>query len=96
MEELDQQSLDFKLLQQRLNKIVQFIKTKIPFGYFVNYLPLKANVENIEQIMLTIKSNFNDFIIKPKEKTMFISICRVFPYPNNINSIRIVIIYFVK
>lgn len=85
-----------ELLIRQLDKWVSNLKTKIPSGYNFSYLPLRLNINDSERIRLIIGENFKEYFINVKKLCIFYIICKVYPYPNNVNCIRILICYLYK
>lgn len=67
------------------------IKELIPRDYKFSYLPLRFSIADTERIRSIIAENFSDFFMKVKDPCMFAMACKVFPFPNKISSLRVII-----
>lgn len=59
------------------------------------YLPLRFTENDQERIANVFTENFTHFFLDKRAEYFTIKV-RVFSYPNNVNSIRIILIYYKK
>lgn len=76
--------------------MAQKIKELIPRDYRFCYLPLRFSIADTERIRSIIAENFSDFFMKVPDPCMFSFACKLFPFPNKISSLRVIIAHISK
>lgn len=72
------------------DKLAKKMKVLIPRDYKFCYLPLRFSLADTERIRSILSENFSDFM-KAKDPCTYAYACKVFPFPNKISSIRVII-----
>lgn len=71
--------------------VARKMKELIPRDFKLCYLPLRFSILDTERIQSIIAENFSEFFMQVKDPCMFAAACKIFPFPNKINSLRIII-----
>jgi hypothetical protein len=77
-------------VMQKAEKLSKKVKVLIPRDYKFCYLPLRFSLADTERIRSILSENFSDFM-KAKDPCTYAYACKVFPFPNKISSIRVII-----
>lgn len=75
---------------KQADKLAKKMKILIPRDYKFCYLPLRFSLADTERIRSILSENFSDFM-KVKDPCTYAYACKVFPFPNKISSIRVII-----
>lgn len=81
--------------KHKVAELHKLIMNNLPPNYICQYLPLRFTQPDSEKIRTMISEQFNGFFLEPKAVN-FASLVRVYCYPNNVVSIRVVILQFIK
>lgn len=77
-------------------EVASKIKELIPRDYRFCYLPLRFSIADTERIRSILAENFSDFFMKVPDPCMFAFACKLFPFPNKVSSLRVIICHISK
>ena len=79
------------MIRERSERFVTQIKELMPKNYQFCYLPIRFSVADPERIGSILSEKFRGFYIGAGEESFFAAACQVFPFPNEISSVRVII-----
>jgi len=85
-----------EVIVERSSKIVTEIKEMMPKNHLFKYLPLRFNIADTERVRSIVAENFSEFYLSAPSESFFATSCKMFPFPNKISSIRIIIAIIYK
>ena len=93
---IDTKKEQLKVTAEKADRIAQDIKEQIPKNYTFNYLPLRLSITDSETIMSILSQKFSEFYLAVKTRCVFTLVVKLFPFPNGVTTLRIIIGYVCK